>query len=100
MISKRTRNWILALLFLGWSLGNIDRYIMNYAVLSITKDLQLSASSTGILLSSFFAGYAIMQMPGGWLSDKFGPRKVLLIAVISWSIFTGLTGAAWSLASM
>ncbi|OIK16806.1 MFS transporter [Bacillus sp. MUM 116] len=100
MISKRTRNWILALLFLGWSLGNIDRYIMNYAVLSITKDLHLSASSTGLLLSSFFAGYAIMQMPGGWLADRFGPRKVLLAAVISWSIFTGLTGAAWSLASM
>ena len=100
MISKRTRNWILALLFLGWSLGNVDRYIMNYAVLSITKDLHLSASTTGLLLSSFFAGYAIMQMPGGWLADRFGPRKVLLAAVISWSIFTGLTGAAWSLASM
>ncbi|MED3564207.1 MFS transporter [Bacillus xiapuensis] len=100
MISKRTRNWILALLFLGWSLGNIDRYIMNYAVLSITKDLHLSASTTGLLLSSFFAGYAIMQMPGGWLADRFGPRKVLLAAVISWSIFTGLTGAAWSLTSM
>ncbi|AZU64378.1 MFS transporter [Neobacillus mesonae] len=100
MISKRTRNWILALLFLGWSLGNLDRYIMNYAVLSITEDLHLSASSTGLLLSSFFAGYAIMQMPGGWLADRFGPRKVLLAAVILWSIFTGLTGAAWSLASM
>ncbi|WP_423798121.1 MFS transporter [Neobacillus sp. SAB-20_R2A] len=100
MISKRTRNWILALLFLGWSLGNIDRYIMNFAVLSITEDLHLSASSTGLLLSSFFAGYAIMQMPGGWLADRFGPRKVLLVAVIMWSIFTGLTGAAWSLASM
>ncbi|GHI01201.1 MFS transporter [Neobacillus kokaensis] len=100
MISKRTRNWILALLFLGWSLGNLDRYIMNYAVLSITEDLHLSASSTGLLLSSFFAGYAIMQMPGGWLADRFGPRKVLLSAVILWSIFTGLTGAAWSLASM
>ncbi|MEH7523067.1 MFS transporter [Bacillus sp. JJ1503] len=100
MISKRTRNWILALLFIGWSLGNLDRYIMNYAVLSITEDLNLSASSTGLLLSSFFAGYAIMQMPGGWLADRFGPRKVLITAVILWSIFTGLTGAAWSLASM
>ncbi|MEH7123665.1 MFS transporter [Bacillus sp. JJ1773] len=100
MISKRTRNWILALLFIGWSLGNLDRYIMNYAVLSITEDLNLSASSTGLLLSSFFAGYAIMQMPGGWLADRYGPRKVLIAAVVLWSIFTGLTGAAWSLASM
>ncbi|UHA71758.1 MFS transporter [Paenibacillus sp. 481] len=100
MTSKRTRNWILALLFLGWSLGNLDRYIMNYAVLAITEDLNLSSSSTGILLSSFFAGYALMQMPGGWLADRFGPRKVLITAVIVWSIFTGLTAVAWSLTSM
>ena len=100
LVSARTRNWILALLFLGWALGNLDRYIMNYAILHITEDLHLSASSTGILLSSFFAGYAIMQLPGGWLADRFGARKVLMTAVIIWSIFTGLTGAAWSMASM
>lgn len=35
-ITKKSRNVILALLFLGWSLGNLDRYIMNYAVVSIT----------------------------------------------------------------
>ncbi|NRS48705.1 MFS transporter [Brevibacillus sp. HB2.2] len=100
MVSARTRNWILALLFLGWALGNLDRYVMNYAILSITEDLQLSASSTGLLLSSFFAGYALMQMPGGWLADRFGARKVLIASVVMWSIFTGLTGAAWSMASM
>ncbi|MFS0553410.1 MFS transporter [Brevibacillus sp. 179-C9.3 HS] len=100
MVSARTRNWILALLFLGWALGNLDRYVMNYAILSITEDLSLSASSTGLLLSSFFAGYAIMQMPGGWLADRFGARKVLIASVVMWSIFTGLTGAAWSMASM
>ncbi len=99
-MSARKRNWILALLFLGWALGNLDRYIMNYAVLHITEDLSLSASSTGLLLSSFFAGYALMQLPGGWLADRFGARKVLITAVIMWSIFTGLTGAAWSMASM
>lgn len=99
-MSARNRNLILLLLFLGWTLGNIDRYIMNYAVLSITEDLKLSASSTGLLLSSFFAGYAIMQLPGGWLADRFGARKVLIASVILWSIFTGLTGAAWSLVSM
>lgn len=99
-MSARKRNWILALLFLGWALGNLDRYIMNYAVLSITEDLSLSASSTGLILSSFFAGYAIMQLPGGWLADRFGARKVLIASVILWSIFTGLSGAAWSLASM
>jgi MFS transporter, ACS family, glucarate transporter len=100
LLTTRQRNGILSLLFLGWALGNFDRYIMNYAILSITEDLSLSASSTGLLLSSFFAGYAIMQLPGGWLADRFGARKVLIVSVIMWSIFTGLTGAAWSMASM
>ncbi len=66
-------NWkyvILFLLFLGWSLGNLDRFIINYAILDISKDLHLNASSTGIILSSFFAGYALMQIPGGWLAES------------------------------
>lgn len=99
-VTKKSRNVILALLFLGWSLGNLDRYIMNYAVVSITGDLQLDASSTGIILSAFFLGYAIMQIPGGWLADKFGAKRILLVAVIMWSIFTGLTAIAWSLTAM
>ncbi|QPA57414.1 MFS transporter [Lysinibacillus sphaericus] len=99
-VMKKSRNVILALLFLGWSLGNLDRYIMNYAVVSITGDLQLDASSTGIILSAFFLGYAIMQIPGGWLADKFGAKRILLMAVIMWSIFTGLTAIAWSLTAM
>ncbi|WNS75430.1 MFS transporter [Bacillus sp. DTU_2020_1000418_1_SI_GHA_SEK_038] len=94
------KHLILALLFAGWSLGNLDRFVMNYAVISITKDLQLSATSTGFLLSSFFAGYALMQIPGGWLADRYGSRKVLITAIIMWSIFTALTGAAWSLTSI
>ncbi len=61
-VTKKSRNVILALLFLGWSLGNLDRYIMNYAVVSITGgDLQLDASSTGIILSAFFLGYALCK---------------------------------------
>jgi MFS transporter, ACS family, glucarate transporter len=94
------KNFILALLFAGWSLGNLDRFVMNYAVISISQDLHLNAASTGFLLSSFFAGYALMQIPGGWLADRYGSRKVLLTAIITWSIFTALTGAAWSLNSI
>lgn len=40
-----------------------------------------------------------MQLPGGWLADRFG-AKVLIASVVLWSIFTGLTGAAWSMVSL
>jgi len=100
MVSTKQRNLILLLLFIGWAIGNFDRYFINYAILSITEDLQLSPTSTGLILSSFFAGYALMQIPGGWLADKFGSRRVLIVSVLMWSIFTAMTGAAWSLTSM
>jgi MFS family permease len=41
-----------------------------------------------------------MQIPGGWLADRFGSRKVIVIAVLFWSVFTALTGLAWSLTSL
>lgn len=99
-LEKKTRNVLAGLLFLGWALGNLDRYLMNYAIVYIGKDLSLTATETGLVLSSFFLGYAIMQMPGGVLADRFGAKRVLLIAVIVWSIFTGLTAIAWSLSVM
>ncbi|WP_187355516.1 MFS transporter [Paenibacillus tengchongensis] len=98
--SKHFKYIILALLFLGWCLGNLDRFVINYAVVSIAEDLGLSASSQGIILSSFFLGYAIMQIPGGALADRFGYRKVILFSLLSWSVFTMITGSAWSLLSL
>lgn len=100
MNSAKQRNLILFLLFLGWAIGNFDRYFINYAILSITEDLQLDAARTGLILSSFFAGYALMQIPAGWLADKLGSRKVLIVSVLMWSIFTALTGVVWSMTSM
>lgn len=93
----KNKSVILALLFLGWALGNFDRFVINYAIVDISKDLSLNATHTGIVLSTFFLGYAIMQIPGGLLADKFGPRKIVTISVLLLSLFTGLTGAVNSL---
>lgn len=100
MQSKHFKYIVLALLFLGWCLGNLDRFVINYAIVGITQDLGLGASAQGIILSSFFLGYAIMQIPGGALADRFGYRKVILVSLFSWSVFTILTGSAWSLLSL
>ncbi|MCP1184467.1 MFS transporter [Paenibacillus sp. 1781tsa1] len=100
MHSKNFKYIVLTLLFLGWCLGNLDRFVINYAIVGITQDLGLSPSAQGIILSSFFLGYAIMQIPGGALADRFGYRKVILVSLFSWSVFTILTGSAWSLFSL
>ena len=97
---NKKRHIILALLFMGWCLSYLDRMAMNVGIVEVAKHFNLSESTMGIVLSSFFAGYAIMQLPGGWLADKFGSRKVIVIAILFWSIFTIFTGMAWSLISM
>src|SRR3982751_1335387 len=95
LVKNKKRYVILALLFLGWCLSYLDRMAMNVGIVEIAKDFKLSPTVMGVVLSSFFAGYALMQVPGGWLSDKFGSRKIITIAIIFWSLFTVLTGMAW-----
>lgn len=93
---NKSRYIILTLLFLGWCVGNLNRFSINYAILEISKDFDLSASTQGIIMSSFFLGYALMQIPGGWLADRYGPKKVLVSSILVWSIFASLSGVAWS----
>ena len=97
ILEKKVRKTLIVLLFLGWALGNLDRFLMNYAVVHISEDLSLSATESGLILSAFFLGYALMQLPGGLLADKYGAKRIILIAVIVWSVFTGLTAIAWTL---
>ncbi|MGC8001054.1 MFS transporter, partial [Salmonella enterica] len=60
----------------------------------------LKPSDLGILLSSFFLGYSLLQLPGGWLADRYGSRPVIVISILLWSVFTGVTGVAWSITSL
>ncbi len=56
--------------------------------------LDLSAKQVGAVLSSFFVAYALAQVPAGWLSDRFGARKMLPLYIVVWSLCTVLTGLA------
>lgn len=88
-LNKGTGKYIVfALLYIGWCISYIDRAAISIALASIGKEFHLDASVLGVVLSTFFIGYAIMQIPGGWLSDKFGSKKVIMTAILLWSIFT------------
>ena len=78
----------------------LDRMAINMAIPFISGDLHVGPDRMGWILSSFFAGYALFQIPGGILSDKIGPRAVILGALAWWSVFTGLTGVAASLGTL
>lgn len=97
---KNRSHLILGVLFFGWMVSYIDRTAISLALINIGNDLSLTATELGFVLSAFFFGYATMQIPGGWLTDKYGTKKLLIGAVIFWSIFTAFTGLAWSLTSL
>src|SRR6185436_9433651 len=54
----------------------------------------------GYVFSAFAWAYALFEIPGGWLGDVIGPRKVLMRVVVMWSVFTAATGWAWNLTSL
>ena len=78
----------------------VDRVCISQAAPFIQADLHLNASQMGLAFSAFAWAYAIFEIPGGWLGDRIGPRKVLLRIVIMWSAFTAATGYAWNTASL
>ncbi|MED4225577.1 MFS transporter [Neobacillus cucumis] len=91
---------LIGVLFVAQILNFIDKSAINFAIIPISKDLKLSSETAGLVLSSFFLAYGIMQFVGGYLADKFGIKKVLPGAVILWSIATCLTGLSRSAFSL
>ncbi len=78
----------------------LDRTAMAVLAPAIREDLNFSAMDMGWVFSAFVWGYAIFHLPSGWLGDRYGPRRVLAVIVVLWSIFTAATALAWSLAAM
>lgn len=78
----------------------IDRVAISVAESNIRGDLGLTETQMGWVLSVFALGYALFQTPAGILADRFGPRRILSAVVTFWSIFTALTGAAFSFISL
>ncbi len=64
------------------------------------SNLNLSDQQTGWILSAFFFSYALGQVPAGWLSDRFGARKMLPLYICVWSLCTMLTGLATGFAML
>lgn len=92
----KTRHLVIGSTTLTAVLLYLDRIcIAEIAKLDAFKnELGLTATQTGAILSAFFFSYALAQVPAGWLSDRFGARKMLPIYIVLWSICTALTGLA------
>lgn len=97
MLEKPTRvrlavlAFICALSFLTY----LDRICIMQVADRMQTDLGIDATLMGLVFSAFLFGYMLFEVPGGYLGDRWGSRRVLLRIVLWWSLFTALTGCVW-----
>jgi ACS family D-galactonate transporter-like MFS transporter len=100
--TKRTniRYGMLALVFLNVVINYLDRSNISVAGPALGKDLGLSSLELGLIFSAFGWTYAFLQIPGGLLADRFGPRILYAFCLITWSVATLLQGFVRSFAGL
>ncbi len=72
----------------------IDRVNISVAIIPMAEEFGWDRGTQGLVMSSFFAGYLLTQIAGGWLADRFGGKVVLGFGVLFWSAFTMITPPA------
>src|SRR5258707_9482561 len=72
----------------------LDRLNLGIAGKFIQDEFSIPLKSMGWILSAFLLGYSLSQVPGGYLSDRYGPRRVLIAAISCWSGLTATTAIA------
>ncbi|HCD7584029.1 TPA: galactarate/glucarate/glycerate transporter GudP [Escherichia coli] len=93
-VEKRTnaRYWIVVMLFIVTSFNYGDRATLSIAGSEMAKDIGLDPVGMGYVFSAFSWAYVIGQIPGGWLLDRFGSKRVYFWSIFIWSMFTLLQG--------
>jgi ACS family glucarate transporter-like MFS transporter len=92
---SRARYGVLILACSLALLTYLDRICIMQAKESIRTDLGFSDKEMGLIFAAFMVGYLLLEVPGGWLGDRWGSRRVLAGIVLAWSLFTALTGCVW-----
>lgn len=93
-VTNKRRWGVVGLLFAASMINYFDRATLSMALPFISKDLHLGPEAKGMLLSSFFWSYALLQIPVGWFADRINLRWFYAGAFALWSIAQGLTGFA------
>ncbi|TFW00933.1 MFS transporter [Oxalobacteraceae bacterium OM1] len=97
---SRATTHVLILLCVMYFITYIDRVNVSTAAADFGKEFGLSKTQLGFVFSAFAYPYLVFQIIGGWLGDKYGPRKTLTVCALIWAgstILTGLVGGFVSL---
>jgi len=99
-ISTRVRHRVMAFTLALTAVAYLDRVCIATAAPAMKLDLHLNDAQMGFVFSAFTFGYALFEVPSGWLADRFGPRLMLTRIVIWWSAMTAATGLAAGFVSL
>jgi MFS transporter, ACS family, D-galactonate transporter len=86
--TTRVRYWILAIIVIATAINYLDRANLSIVAPYVKRDLHISAIQLGLVFSAFSWTYAALQIPGGWVLERVGPRVTFGVALIFWSIVT------------
>ncbi|MGD0968318.1 MAG: MFS transporter [Candidatus Aquilonibacter sp.] len=92
--ASHVRYTILALICFLYFLSYLDRSAISVTAPAMIKEFHFNKATMGLVFSAFATTYALLQIIGGSLGDRFGPRAVLSFLMAMWSVFTVATGAA------
>ncbi len=96
----RARWWVMAGLIAPITfVMSLDRTAMAVAAPIIQREFNFSLGEMSVILTSFTWAYALLQVPGGWLAERAGPRRALFWANLLWSALTALTPFGFGLFS-
>ena len=96
-VSPSGSRWLVFMTVLAVYICMIDRIAISIAIIPMAEDNGWSPTIQGAVMSAFFLGYVTLQIPAGYLSDRFGGKWVLGLGVLFWSLFTLLTPASAAL---
>ena len=96
----RVRYGILALVAVATMINYLDRTLLSVAAPFMARDLGLEPAALGIVFSAFSWSYALAQLPGGALLDRWGTRLVYCVSLVSWSALTAFQGAVGSVTAL
>jgi D-galactonate transporter len=98
--ATHTRHLMLLMVFLATVINYLDRTNLSVAAPLLTKELKLDDAQMGLLFSAFAWTYAICNLPGGYVVDRFGARLTYAVSLFFWSAATGLQSLAGSFFSL
>lgn len=92
-LTGKVRWTVIAVVFLVTIINYADRAVLSLAAPALSRDLGIEPLELGIVFSAFGWSYVVAQVPGGWLLDRFGVKRVYMCAIVLWSVFTAAQGA-------